>query len=183
MSVARSHHRLQPRGPAFGTRVRRSILASASVVLSLLLFSGCAGLKGVECNYDAAYAFGMNQARHGKPMVPSWATSGCPEAVHGDVTLGYREGYTAGVGGRPSAAPARSQARPQFARAKGASAVAVEGRCTGDQDCNAGRCRDRGDGITICMHKGQSGDGCRFSSDCDSGLFCKDPGNGLRACM
>ena len=60
----------------------------------------------------------------------------------------------------------------------------VVGACRGSLDCGPSSfCKDRGDGIRVCMGDGGPGANCRGSVDCGGGLFCKDPGDGIRVCM
>lgn len=57
--------------------------------------------------------------------------------------------------------------------------------CQSSIDCpGAGAfCKDRGDGLKVCMNDGARGDFCSSSVDCGGGLFCKDRGDGLNVCM
>lgn len=56
--------------------------------------------------------------------------------------------------------------------------------CQSGIDCGSGEfCRDRGDGIKLCMGNGVNGDYCSSGIDCDHGLFCKSRGDGFKVCM
>jgi hypothetical protein len=56
--------------------------------------------------------------------------------------------------------------------------------CRSTIDCPSGAfCKDRGDGIRLCMNNGGRGDFCASTIDCSSGLFCKNRGDGLKSCM
>ena len=56
--------------------------------------------------------------------------------------------------------------------------------CNSSLDCGSGGwCRDRGDGLKVCMNSGQHGDSCQSALDCGSGGFCKDRGDGMKVCM
>lgn len=56
--------------------------------------------------------------------------------------------------------------------------------CNSGTDCGQGTfCRDRGDGVSMCMGNGVTGAPCRQGTDCSSGLFCRDRGDGLHLCM
>lgn len=63
---------------------------------------GCAAMKQAwvaqNCNREAAYAAGMNDARGGRQMHQNFASL-CDPAVAGTINEGYREGYTATAGG------------------------------------------------------------------------------------
>jgi hypothetical protein len=55
--------------------------------------------------------------------------------------------------------------------------------CQSGLDCGSGQfCKNRGDGIKLCMGDGANGDYCSSSIDCDDG-FCKNRGDGLKVCM
>ncbi len=56
--------------------------------------------------------------------------------------------------------------------------------CKSGLDCEFGAsCRDRGDGIKLCMHEGQNGDFCGNGLDCSFGLSCRVAGDGFKRCM
>ncbi len=56
--------------------------------------------------------------------------------------------------------------------------------CNSGVDCGSGTfCRDRGDGVSMCMGGGVTGAPCAVGTDCSSGLFCRDRGDGLKLCM
>jgi hypothetical protein len=56
--------------------------------------------------------------------------------------------------------------------------------CNSTIDCASGAfCKNRGDGIKVCMANGGRGDFCVSTIDCSSGLFCKSRGDGLKSCM
>lgn len=56
--------------------------------------------------------------------------------------------------------------------------------CNSSLDCGSGGwCKDRGDGVQVCMNKGGHGDSCQSSLDCGSGGWCKDRGDGFMVCM
>lgn len=58
--------------------------------------------------------------------------------------------------------------------------------CQSNLDCDGvgNWCKDRGDGIQLCMSSdGHPGDYCTSGLDCGRGLFCKDRGDGLKMCM
>jgi len=58
--------------------------------------------------------------------------------------------------------------------------------CQNNLDCDgtSNWCKDRGDGIKVCMSsKGHAGDYCTSGLDCGNSLFCKDRGDGLKQCM
>lgn len=88
-----------------------------------------------------------------------------------------------GVGS--SSSGSYSSGRPAPARAAG-TAPQEPGLayCQSGIDCGSGQfCKDRGDGIKLCMGKGHGGAYCKSSIDCGSGMFCKDRGDGLKVCM
>jgi hypothetical protein len=56
--------------------------------------------------------------------------------------------------------------------------------CSSSLDCGSGEfCKDRGDGMKMCMGDNAPGEYCSSSIDCGSGSFCKDPGDGMKMCM
>lgn len=56
--------------------------------------------------------------------------------------------------------------------------------CSSNLDCGAGSwCKDRGDGVKVCMDSGGHGDFCQNNLDCGSGGWCKDRGDGMKVCM
>jgi hypothetical protein len=58
------------------------------------------------------------------------------------------------------------------------------GFCHSSIDCpGGGFCKDRGDGLKVCMDNGGEGASCHSSIDCGGGGFCKDRGDGLKVCM
>jgi len=77
--------------------------AKGVATLALLLaHGGCAGMmaswRAHNCHYDGAYKAGMNDARSGEQMRMGFSHP-CRAEVRAEVERGYREGYTAGVGG------------------------------------------------------------------------------------
>ncbi|MBK7857400.1 MAG: hypothetical protein IPJ65_02005 [Archangiaceae bacterium] len=78
----------------------------------------------------------------------------------------------------PAAVAAASPRRLGRARAVESSS------CTSSLDCGPGGwCKDRGDGVNVCMNHGSHGDYCQSSIDCGAGGFCKDRGDGVNVCM
>jgi hypothetical protein len=56
--------------------------------------------------------------------------------------------------------------------------------CRSSMDCGSGEfCKDRGDGVRVCMGHGIRGEPCKAAIDCDSMLMCKDRGDGFKVCM
>jgi hypothetical protein len=56
--------------------------------------------------------------------------------------------------------------------------------CNSSIDCQGGGfCKDRGDGVKVCMNNGVRNQYCHSSIDCGGGLFCKDRGDGINVCM
>jgi hypothetical protein len=56
--------------------------------------------------------------------------------------------------------------------------------CSSSLECGSGGwCKDRGDGLKVCMNNGGHGASCSSSIDCAGGGFCKDRGDGYRVCM
>lgn len=56
--------------------------------------------------------------------------------------------------------------------------------CKSSIDCDGSRfCKDRGDGIKLCMGDGGAGAYCKSAIDCEGSRFCKDRGDGLKVCM
>jgi hypothetical protein len=55
--------------------------------------------------------------------------------------------------------------------------------CRSSLDCSISQsCRDRGDGVEVCMGDGTTGDYCRSSLDCASSRSCR-PWAGLSVCV
>lgn len=56
--------------------------------------------------------------------------------------------------------------------------------CQSTGECLSGEtCKDRGDGIRLCMGKGQRNDFCAAPADCTSGLSCAARNDGLKVCQ
>jgi len=139
-----------------------------------------------HCHYDGAYADGMNEARRGLPMNPQQYVGQCPIEIEAEVMDGYREGYTAGVAAGPL--PARPYhgggGRPPAQAAPAPPGTTGQWACDSTIDCSGhGFCKDRGDGVKLCMHEGARGDYCTSTIDCGGGLFCKRGPGGLEICM
>lgn len=84
----------------------------------------------------------------------------------------------------PAPAPARQPSRGPAVRVVVAPPGTSQRGCGSHLDCgHGGWCRDRGDGLKVCMDRGEHGDACRSSIDCGSGGFCKDRGDGMKVCM
>jgi|GEM_PF-2411669 len=156
-------------------------LAPLVALLAITTLAGCAELQRAwqedHCHYDGAYADGMNDARTGSPMNPASIADACPPQTRPDVQAGYRDGYTNG---------AATVAPPHHPHRRGYRGLRDTGQpyCRYGTDCRgAGFCRDRGDGVRVCMDHGRRGDYCRFGTDCRGSLFCKDRGDGIRVCM
>jgi hypothetical protein len=58
----------------------------------------------------------------------------------------------------------------------------VRNVCSSNLDCGRGWCKDRGDGVHVCMDRGGQGDFCSSNLDCGRG-WCKDRGDGVHVCM
>lgn len=73
-----------------------------ALTLVSLTQAGCAGMmaswRAHNCHYDGAYKAGMNDARNGEEMRMNFSHP-CRAETRAEVERGYREGYTAGVGG------------------------------------------------------------------------------------
>jgi hypothetical protein len=68
---------------------------------------------------------------------------------------------------------------------RGQAATRAPGRsndgCRSGIDCGSGEfCKDRGDGVKVCMGNGGAGAYCRSGIDCGSGLWCR--GDGVKVC-
>lgn len=66
-----------------------------------------------------------------------------------------------------------------------AQAWAPQNYCNGNIDCpGRSMCKNRGDGVRVCMDRGKQNDFCTSSIDCEgTRLFCKNRGDGLKVCM
>lgn len=159
-----------------------------TVLAVIVLASGCmATAPPMTCDYDGAYAQGMNEALAHTPMDPARIEAGCPASASGDVLMGYREGYTIGA----EAERTRPRA-PQVTviRAGGGRGDADddEDECTFDSDCAGGEC-ERVRGTRRCVGGGSSGGGrggrgdseCTFDSDCRGGDCIRLEG-GINVC-
>jgi len=143
-----------------------------------------------HCHYDGAYADGMNEARRGKPMSPQQFIGQCPVEIEAEVMDGYREGYTAGAQAAPISEPPahrddRAANTTTTATREPAPALSTaQWVCDNTLDCKGkGWCKDRGDGVKLCMKDGARGDYCTSTIDCGSGLWCKKGPAGLEVCM
>lgn len=154
------------------------------MMMGLIFGVGC--INPVEwrkqhCHYDGAYSLGMNEARSGQAMDSQQFIGQCPVEIEAEVMDGYREGYNSGLRAPPL--PSNSSSRHRSAPAHEATeSYGAQSTCSSSLDCKPGFCKDRGDGIHVCMSKGQRGDYCSNSTDCGSGLFCKDGPQGLKVC-
>ena len=85
----------------------------------------------------------------------------------------------------PPAPPAPRQPSPGPAvRVVVAPPGSSQRGCGNHLDCgHGGWCKDRGDGLKVCMDSGEHGDACQSSIDCGSGGFCRDRGDGMKVCM
>jgi hypothetical protein len=124
------------------------------------------------CDVNAAYQAGIAQGRSGASALYN-APANCPAEYQSALTLKFTEGYNFGTTQRVQlAAPA---------------AGAVAGQqlyCRSSGECSLGQtCRNRGDGITMCLGNGARNYYCVTSMDCSSGLLCRDIGaRNLRIC-
>ena len=168
------------------------------VTLGVWLVMGVAGVACISpeqwrrdhCHYDGAYADGMNEARRGTAMNPQQYVGQCPVEIEGEVMDGYREGYTAGVAAGPlpvsSSRVRAGGAAPHPGPTHGDPTIGATGQwpCNSSIDCKgAGFCKDRGDGVKLCMNKGARDDYYTSSINCGPGLFCKEGPGGLEICM
>lgn len=160
-------------------------------MMGLIFCAGC--INPVEwrkqhCHYDGAYSLGMNEARLGKHMDSQQFIGQCPVEIEAEVMDGYREGYNSGLSARPLQSNPSSRHRSAPAHSAPAhtaddSHYGKQPTCSSSLDCKPGFCKDRGDGIRVCMSKGQRGDYCSNSTECGSGLFCKEGPQGLKICL
>lgn len=165
----------------------------------LVMGIGCvptAQWKRENCHFEGAYATGMNEARAGKPMNAYQFVGVCPAEIESEILQGYREGYNVGLQARPlvepqAAQPFRHDPHPAPFHAPppthespraGAGSSTDQMPCNNSLDCKPGFCRDRGDGVHLCMNKGQRGDFCTNGTECGFGLFCKEGPQGLKVC-
>ncbi len=57
-------------------------------------------------------------------------------------------------------------------------------KCASGLDCGPREfCKDRGDGLKLCMGNNVRGEFCASGIDCAPSLFCKDRGDGLKVCI
>jgi len=161
-------------------RTRTYLLTLFCSALPLLPSLGCAALmeqwRTEHCTYDGAYQDGMNAAREGAAMDAERLARRCPAEAGPTVRDGYRRGYESGLA---------NTARPSVVVVDaGHGAVATRQTvCKSTNDCASGFCRDRGDGLMLCMSNGARGDFCAWGTDCGSGLFCKSSGGVLKTCQ
>lgn len=161
---------------------------SPIILLALALAfsaSGCAAMmeawRTEHCNYDGAYADGMNDARGGKPMNVGQYDH-CVDGI-ADAKTGYREGFTNGTA---TTAIVVHEHRGQRHAGHVAPPAGTRHQppCRYQTDCASGAwCRDRGDGYNVCMDSEPRGNFCQHGTDCASGLFCRDRGDGFSVCM
>jgi hypothetical protein len=71
------------------------------VLISALSLTSCASMQQAwvdqNCQREAAYEKGMNDARSGAPMNSQYVAS-CPVEGHDVILAGYNEGYNSGLG-------------------------------------------------------------------------------------
>lgn len=104
----------------------------------MVVLVGCASMIEAQrkqvCNYDGAYKQGMNDARENQPMNTS-ISSYC-DATETEVTeRGYREGYTAGVGNRPTQIFVNVSGRKSGSHGPGSSCLERYGKKTCGYGC------------------------------------------------
>lgn len=128
--------------------------------------------KDRVCNATEAYKQGVSTGMSGGAL--SFSPPGnCPSEYQQALHQKFTEGYYYGA----------SQ-RPQMAQVGGYPS-GTQTYCRSNSDCRAGQyCRNRGDGVTVCMGQGTSGFYCVSSGDCGGGMYCRSlPQNpGLRVC-
>ncbi|MBL8785001.1 MAG: hypothetical protein JNJ59_08890 [Deltaproteobacteria bacterium] len=135
---------------------------------------GCAALaeqwRQEHCHFDGAYQDGVNDARLGRVMDADYYVDQCTADAAQAVRDGYRRGYETGLNaGGPARAAAPDLGQPT---------------CRSTLDCKgSGFCKDRGDGLMLCMNKGGRGDYCTSGIDCAGGAFCKPSPDGLKTCQ
>lgn len=165
------------------------------------------GLVGAPCRKHSQCVHGLRCERRPTDNLPVCTDAAgnympAQQAPYGGQAQGYPQGQTA----QPQAAPApqpypqaqpypqtdQAPANPPAPQASTSQArrsdwdAATQGYpyCNSGIDCGHGTfCRDRGDGVKMCMGGGVTGAPCAVGTDCASGLFCKDRGDGLRLCM
>lgn len=156
------------------------MLRTTLVLTVALVLSGCAAMmeqwRDQHCNYDGAFADGMNDARAGHAMNIGQYDTSCHAETVAEARTGYREGFTEG---NASTVVVHHEHHGQRVASGRYQPV-----CKWNTDCGSGGwCRDRGDGVSVCMNQEPRGSFCKWATDCASGLFCRDRGDGLQQCM
>ena len=84
----------------------------------------------------------------------------------------------------PSPAPQPPASRPPQRTFPGAAAPAPAAAfsCRSGLDCGPGQfCKERSDGVRVCMGNGGPGAACQSGIDCQGGLFCRER-DGFKGC-
>jgi len=142
-----------------------------SVYLSGYL-EGWKQTKDRLCNATEAYKQGVQTGLSGQSLSYT-APGNCPGEYQQSLSQKFSEGYYYGASQRPQPV--------QTVYPQGGQSF-----CRNNLECRSGEhCRNRGDGVTVCMGRGQRGFYCISSPDCSYGLSCRSlPQNSaLRVCQ
>lgn len=116
------------------------------------------------CNATEAYKAGVQTGLNGQQLAYN-PPGNCPGEYQQALSAKYNEGYYYGASQRNTQYPG------------GGGAVQVGGgqvNCRSNAECRPGQyCRNRGDGVNLCMGGSGRGYYCISSSDCAPGLYCK----------
>ena len=150
------------------------------IAFSMLGATSCAAMmnsyRETYCNYDGAYKKGMNDAQSRQAMAQDFADP-CFNEQKAQAERGYREGYNDGLAHRDPVYRHRRDDRDDRRD---------EGRqlpCDSSNDCSGSgaACKDRGDGVMLCMNHEPTGNYCDSGIDCGQALLCR--GDNVKTCQ
>ena len=159
--------------------------------LVVALYGLATAERGLGQTHEAAAHFRQYAASASPDATPELKAAAAQAAAQ----LEPEQGWKVGPSSPPPPAPAQPVTGSATAdswvafgaavhanEARRPSAGAAPDACNSDIDCHRGWCKDRGDGVRVCMDRGGNGDFCQSSIDCGRG-FCKDRGDGMKVCM
>jgi len=136
------------------------------LAIALFAISDCASKPAADdkvCTFAGASHKGSDDAQNSRPMDAMKVAEGCDPSVRAAVEKWYREAY--GNSDVVEAADVDSSEKAQGPRNKP--------ECHVKADCSDGKwCRDRGDGVRLCLGSEPRGGFCQYEDDCGHGLLC-----------
>jgi hypothetical protein len=150
-----------------------------ALILSTFIFTGCESMMQAAredyrqntCNYDGAYKAGINDAQSAQRMRPD-VSQLCDAQDKAAVEKGYREGYTTYLKTAPQKVEVNVNSPNGYNGAPVYGGYRPTSNCKSLVDCPSGKfCRDRGDGIHLCLGHEPRGGFCENSTDCNRNVL------------